>query len=61
MLGKFLLKKSKKSIEVRGFIAPAPFYGVLLLNVKRLVKFLYCLNPEVENILIHPKKLSEGH
>lgn len=55
---KFLLKRveGEKSTEVRAFIAPAVFYAVLLLNVKRLVKFIYCLNLEVEKAFIHPKR-----
>lgn len=55
---RFLLKgmEGEKSTEVRAFIAPAAFYAVLLLNVKRLVKFIYCLNLEVENAFIHPER-----
>lgn len=48
--------EGEKSTEVRVFIAPATFYGVVLLNVKRLVKFIYCLNLEVENAFIHPER-----
>lgn len=58
LMCKFVLKEveGEKSTEVRVFIAPATLYGVLLLNVKRLVKFIYCLNLEVENAFIHPKR-----
>lgn len=34
------------------------FMGVLLTNMKRLAKFIYCVSLEVENAFVHPKQFS---